>query len=191
MKTLLSILTEGEEKPTPKPETSSNILNDNIVALMSGRPSQEVKNLKGRAISNPGELLASVGVRNFTTFDSKIKNLESIFSQMIAAQNMPDDPPSQYFKNFFAQPENVKSPSGRAPGLLIKLQPDALTAVSKSGSAKRTLRIFAFWFASVVTAVNKTRENYFGIESNRFKFQYATGQNALLIFASNKPWKDL
>ena len=69
---------------------------------------------------------------------------------------------------------------------------DSKKAIGKSGSPKKTLRIFAFWFASIVTAINNSNPSYFGIESNKFKFQFASGQQALLIYVSSgKSWKNL
>ena len=82
MQTLVSILTEGEEpkKPEKQEETSKlqgSVLDDQIVALMSGRPSEEIKNLKGKAEADPAGLLKSVGITGLPSGGSKIKNLES------------------------------------------------------------------------------------------------------------------
>ena len=70
MKTLIKILKEENESS----ELAGDILNDSVVALMSGRPSEEIKSLKGRADSNPGELLKSVGVNSLPDSSSKISN---------------------------------------------------------------------------------------------------------------------
>lgn len=186
MKTLLSLLNEEKEN------LPGSVLNEPIVALMSGRPSEEVKNLRGRAESDPTGLLKSVGITSFPNEGNKIKNLEKIFNNMISAKNVSADHPAQYFKNFFQVPEIVKSPNKTAPGLLIKLTGEAKSAVGQSGSAKKSLRIFAFWFASVVQAISNSNSNYFDIDFNRFKFQFATGQQAMLIFVSSgKSWKNL
>ena len=197
MQTLVSILTEGEEpkKPEKQEETSKlqgSVLDDQIVALMSGRPSEEIKNLKGKAEADPAGLLKSVGITGLPSGGSKIKNLESMFEIMISGQNVGKDSPAQYFKNIFDTPEIVKSPNGTAPGLLIRLTPEAKTAISKTASTKKSLRVFAFWFASIVTALNNTKPNYFDIGTDYFKFQYASGQQALLIYVSkNKSWRSL
>ena len=188
MKTLIKILKEENESS----ELAGDILNDSVVALMSGRPSEEIKSLKGRADSNPGELLKSVGDNSLPDSSSKISNLEEIFRGMISGDNVSKDHPAQKFKNFFDTPKMVIAPNKTAPGILIRLTADSKKAIGKSGSPKKTLRIFAFWFASIVTAINNSNPSYFGIESNKFKFQFASGQQALLIYVSSgKSWKNL
>ena len=190
MKTLITLL--KEENEVERPTLVGSVLNDNIVPLLSGRPSEEVKNLKGRAESDAAGLLRSLGITSFPRSDSKIANLEEIFKGMISGKNVSKDHPAQKFKNFFAVPEKVVSPNKTAPGLLIRLTPESKEAISKIGSPKKSLRVFAFWFASIVTAINNSNSSYFDIDSNKFKFQFASGQQAMLIYVSSgKPWKDL
>ena len=199
MKTLISILKEEKEEKSsppkdekPKKTLEGSILTDTIVALMSGRPSEEIKNLKGKAESAPEELLKSIGLNSYPSTGSKIKNLEKIFSTIISGQNVPDDHPAKGFTMFFEAPQKVVSPNGTAPGLLIKLTKSSKEAIQASGSVKKSLRIFSFWFASIVTSINNVNSDYFKIDTNRFKFQFASGQQAILIYVSSgKSWKNL
>ena len=184
MNTLLDILKEENEK--------GRTLGDKISPLMSGRPSQEIKQMKGKAESNPSELLNSLGLSALPSGASKIEKLEAVYTNMISATGVPADSPAQSFGDFFETPERVVSPGGSAPGILIKLTRQSAEAVSKTGKVKASLRIFAFWFASVVTAINSSKPDYFDIETNRFKFQFAEGSQGILVFVSSgKPWESL
>ena len=188
MKTLLSILNESEGSSS----LEGSVMSDQVVALMSGRPSQEIKSLKGRASSDPAGLLRDVGINNFPSGDSKIKNLEEIFAQMISGKNVSKDSPAKNFATFFDHPERVIAPNKTSAGLLIKLTSEAKNALGQTKSTKASLRIFSFWFASIVSSINNTKPNYFNIPDNNFKFQFATGEQAMLIYVSSrKSWKDL
>tara|TARA_R110000851_G_scaffold25240_16_gene72966 strand:- start:9006 stop:9605 length:600 start_codon:yes stop_codon:yes gene_type:complete len=193
MSTLIEILNEEKsEQPAANPGLAGAVFDGQIVPLLSGRPSEEIKALKGRAQSDPKGLLNALGIGALPNSDNKINNLENIFKELISGKNVPKDHAAQNFKNFFDEPQKVVAPNKTAPGLLIKLTKESTKAVSETGSPKKSLRIFAFWFASIVTAINNSSPNYFDIETNKFKFQYASGLNALLIYvSSSKSWKNL
>ena len=154
--------------------------------LLSGRPSDNVKELKARAGSDPDGLLDDLGIEPEDS-DKAMYFLRDAFSQMISDATGNDK--ARMLQDLFEQPEMVKSKTGKKRGVLIKLSREGLE-LAKS-EPRKFLRTYAFWFSSTVEALESVKSHLDLNLTVNVKFQYISSESGIIVFKSRNSWASL
>jgi hypothetical protein len=178
---LLDILIESKSD-----ESKIKTISAAASPLLSGRPSQNIKEFRARAGSDPKGLLDDLGVEPKDS-DKAIDFLFDSFSQMINDATGNDK--AKLLKDLFDKPEIVKSRTGKRKGILIKLSGEGLKLALDE--PKKFLRTYAFWFSSVVEALEAEKGQLNLNLTTYAKFQYISSESAIIIFRSRNSWASL
>jgi hypothetical protein len=179
---LFEILTE---KTLPKKD-NARVVTGNAQALLSGRPSASIKNLKQRAESNPSGLLSDLGIE-IQPKDTFVEFLNSCFTQMISSAT--GNKKAKYLQDLFDKPEIVKSSQKKKRAVLVKLSNEGLNLAKKD--PRKFLRTYAFWFSSTVEALERTNPGLNLKPSIPVKFQYIQSEEAIIVYKSRNAWSSL
>lgn len=181
--TLLDLYTESSKKE----DENLRVVSGQAKALLSGRPSAKIKNLRLRATTDPNGLLSDLGIET-----SQIKTrdvipfLHSAFVQMVSFAT--GNKKARLLQDLFDEPEMVKSPVKGKKAVIIKLSPEGLKLAAKD--SRKFLRTYAFWFQSTAEALS--RRSTSGQEMMEFcKFQFLEAEQAIIVFRSRSSWSNL
>lgn len=178
---LLDILKES--KPD---ESNMRTISSAAAPLLSGRPSDNVRDLKARAGSDPQGLLDDLGIEPKDS-DNAIHFLHDAFTQMIS--DATGNKKARMLQDLFENPEIVKSRTGKKRGVLIKLAREGLELAKEE--PRKFLRTYAFWFSSTVEALESTKSHLDLNLTVSVKFQYISSESGIIVFKSRKSWANL
>tara|TARA_R100001510_G_C7500418_1_gene104336 strand:+ start:32 stop:586 length:555 start_codon:yes stop_codon:yes gene_type:complete len=183
--TLLDLLVEKSSKK----KDDYRVVPGPARALLAGRPSKNIKDLKLRVASDPSGLIDDLGIESssINEKDSSILFLHEAFGQMIS--NATGDNRARLLQDLFQQPELVQSRLTGRKAILIKLSGEGIRLAQ--ADARRFLRTYAFWFSSTTEALQITNSQLNLNLTVNVKFQYIEGENAILVFKSRRSWTSL
>ena len=181
--TLLDLLIENS-----KDKEDIRVIGDPARALLSGRPSAKIKNLKLRAATDPNGLLNDLGIETtqITDTNNPIVFLHAAFVQMVSFAT--GNKKARLLQDLFEEPEIVKSQRQGKKAVLIKLSTEGLKLASQD--ARKFLRTYAFWFQSTTAALQS--KSVTGQSLTDFvKFQFLESEQAIIVFKSRNSWASL
>jgi len=184
---LLKLLLEKEGDQEEKSSKTQKLrkVNEKPTPLLVGRPSSRMAEVKARAITDPTGLLADLNIGSISATTAS-EYLENLYKQMVSGTGVPA---SKHLRDYFEDPEIISSSTGSNKGILIALTSEARKEASESGDVKKILRTYAFWFQSTLVAATARQKSNLKLE--RAKFQYLSGESAILIYISRKNWASL